>query len=161
MGLDTLLPAGGTVVFDGGTRLVLESDLPEPDPPGEGRSAPIYGTEGAIIAGFRELRLLNSESGAWKTLSTESADVGALQAAELVHWIEDRVETHRNAAENNRTTIETLMGLYESARSRNLATFPLVSGPSPLRQMIEEGALPVTVPGKYDIRIQDPKKNES
>jgi hypothetical protein len=45
-----------------------------------------------------------------------------------------------------------MMGVYESARTRGLVTLPMPSGPSPLHQMLEAGALPVEQPGKYDIR---------
>ena len=80
--------------------------------------------------------------------------MGVAQAAELVDWMEGRVSEHRCAIRKNRTVIEMLMAIYESARIRDTVTFPLASGPSPLKQMIENGDLPVTVPGKYDIRIR-------
>ncbi len=144
---------GGIVVLEGGARIILESDLPDPPLPGEGTS--IYGTEGALILTRDDVRLLNGKTGAWKEIPLGRGDVGTAQAAELIDWLEGRVETHRNAAENNRTTIEILIGLYESARIRNRVTFPLPSGPSPLKQMIEDGTLSVTVPGKYDIRIKE------
>lgn len=143
---------GGIVAFEGGARLVLETDLPEPETPGAGAS--VYGTEGALTMGREGLRLLNAQTGGWQDIPAEPSDVGAAQAAELIDWMEGRVDMHRNAAETNRTTIEILMALYESARSRGPVAFPLPSGPSPLREMIRDGTLPVTVPGKYDIRIQ-------
>ena len=144
---------GGIVAFSGGTRVVLESDLPEPEPPGAG--AAIYGTEGTLVTGRNSLRLLSGATGGWNEIEVEAADVGFQQASELIDWIEGRVETHRNAMDGNRATLEILMSLYASAQTRNQVTFPLASGPSPLRQMIEDATLPVTVPGKYDIRIKD------
>jgi len=45
-----------------------------------------------------------------------------------------------------------MMAIYESARSRGLVTLPLSPGRSPLHLMLVEGALPVHVPGQYDIR---------
>ncbi len=143
---------GGIVAFEGGVRAVLESDLPEPTPPGAG--ALVYGTEGTLIVGREGVRLLNGQTGGWKEVATGPGDAGVEQAAELVDWVEGRVERHRNAAEGNRTAIEVLMGLYESARIRGIVRFPLPSGPSPLRRMIEDGTLPVTAPGRYDIRIK-------
>ena len=72
----------------------------------------------------------------------------------MIDWLTGRIATHPTDAHTNRTTIETLMGLYESARQRKPVTFPLASGPSPLREMIADGSLPVRVPGAYDIRLQ-------
>ncbi len=147
---------GGIIALEGGVRIVLESDLPEPDLPEWGNS--INGTEGTIQIHRREgLRLLSSKSGTSKEIPLEPGDVGALQAAELIDCLEGRVTDHRNNAANNRTTIEALLGLYESVRTQNLTVFPLPSEASPLHQMIENHTLEVTEPGKYDIRI-DRKK---
>lgn len=145
---------GGIICLEGGTRIVLESDFPDPQIPETGTT--FHGTEGSIIINTRSgYRLFNGETGSQESVELEPGEVGAAQARELVDWLEGRVESHRNNAQNNRTTIEALMGLYESARTRSLVTFPLPSGPSPLHQMIEDGTLKVTQPGKYDIRIKE------
>jgi hypothetical protein len=48
--------------------------------------------------------------------------------------------------------VERRTDRYESARTRALVSLPLSSGRSPFHQMIEDGSLPVQVPGKHDIR---------
>ena len=44
------------------------------------------------------------------------------------------------------------MALYESARRHRVIHLPLLEPEYPLDLMIREGALPVEVPGRYDIR---------
>ncbi|MBN1676266.1 MAG: Gfo/Idh/MocA family oxidoreductase [Kiritimatiellae bacterium] len=143
----------GIVAFAGGTRLILESDCPEPGLPG---ASAIHGTEGVLTLDRKEgLRLLNGRNGGWHTVPADTVpESGQAQAAELIGWIEGKLESHRNAAEKSRATVEILVGLYESARTRDVVRFPLPTGPSPLKQMIGAGHLPVRTPGKYDIRIK-------
>lgn len=141
----------GIVALENGARVVIDSDMPEPAP--RDGAMTLQGTEGALVVTSRGARLLDGNG--WHEVdAAQDADVGVAQAAELVDWLEGRVKEHRNAIRKNRTVIEILMGLYESARIRDTVTFPLASGPSPLHRMIESGDLPVTVPGKYDIRIR-------
>ena len=141
----------GIIALNNDARILIESDVPEPAPPYG--AITLHGTEGTLVVGPRKAQLLNSE-GSQDIDATDSIDVGVAQAAELVDWMEGRVGEHRCAIRKNRTVIEMLMAIYESARIRDTVTFPLASGPSPLRQMIENKDLPVTVPGKYDIRIR-------
>ncbi len=141
----------GIVALENGARIQIESDMPEPAPPDGAMT--LQGTEGTLVVTSKGARLLNDE-GCQDVDAAQETDVGILQAAELVDWLEGRVDEHRNAIRTNRGTIEILMGLYESARIRDTVTFPLASGPSPLHRMIDSGDLPVTVPGKYDIRIR-------
>ena len=44
------------------------------------------------------------------------------------------------------------MALFESARQHRVVHLPLEEMGYPLQLMIEEGKLPVAVPGRYDIR---------
>ena len=44
------------------------------------------------------------------------------------------------------------MGLYESARRKQIVNFPLQEKGYPLELMIAEGDLPVEIEGRYDIR---------
>lgn len=141
----------GIVALNNGARIQIESDMPEPAPPDGAMT--LQGTEGTLVVTSKGARLLNG-AGGQDVDAAQETDVGILQAAELVDWLEGRVNEHRNAIRTNRATIEILMGIYESARIRDTVTFPLESGPSPLHRMIENGDLPVTVPGKYDIRIK-------
>ena len=141
----------GIVALENGARIQIESDMPEPAPPDNAMT--LQGTDGTLIVTSRGARLLNS-AGCRDVDAAQETDVGVLQAAELVDWMEGRVDEHRNAIRKNRGVIEILMGIYESARIRDTVTFPLESGSSPLHRMIDSGDLPVTVPGKYDIRIR-------
>ena len=134
----------GLVGFEGGARLVLESDLPQDWPGGSF----IYGTEGSIRLGDGALDLMNAAESGWRSVSLDDA---TNQHSELIAWIEGGRES-RQSARIARATTEIMMALYESARTRGLVTLPLPSTRSPLHLMIEEGALPVQVPGKYDIR---------
>ena len=52
----------------------------------------------------------------------------------------------------DRSTLEILMAIYQSARAHEVVRMPLTVMESPLDRMIEEGKLPVTEPGRYDIR---------
>lgn len=141
----------GIVALSNGARIQIESDMPEPAPPDGAMT--LQGTEGTLVVTSKGARLL-SGAGGQAVDAAQETDVGILQAAELVDWLEGRVSEHRNAVRTNRGTIEILMGIYESARIRDTVTFPLASRPSPLHRMIASGDLPVTVPGKYDIRIR-------
>ena len=141
----------GIIALENGARIQIESDMPDPAPPDGAMT--LQGTEGTLVVTSKGARLLNGAGGKDVDAAQET-DVGVLQAAELVDWLEGRVNEHRNAIRKNRATIEILMGIYESARIRDTVTFPLESGPSPLHRMIDSGDLPVTVPGKYDIRIR-------
>jgi predicted dehydrogenase len=137
------------IAFAGGARLLLESDMPG-DWPG---SECVYGTEGALrLGGGSEgrpaLELQNAAGAGWQPVEP---DPDADQHRELVAWIEGEPES-RQAARIARATQEIMMAIYESARTRALVELPLLSGPSPLHRMIEDGSLPVLVPGKYDIR---------
>ncbi len=141
----------GVVALKNCARILIESDMPEPAPPDNAMT--LHGTGGTLVVTSRGARLLNS--GGWQDVdAAQETDVGVAQAAELVDWMEGRVDEHRNAIRKNRGVIEILMGIYESARIRDTVTFPLNSGPSPLHRMIDSADLPVTVPGKYDIRIR-------
>jgi UDP-N-acetyl-2-amino-2-deoxyglucuronate dehydrogenase len=134
----------GLVGFEGGTRLLIESDMPR-DAPG-GRF--VYGATGTLRFGEGTLELLTPERPGW-----QSVDLGpdTDQHRELLAWVEGGPES-RQSARLARATTEIMMAIYESARARGLVTLPLPSGRSPLHLMLEEGALPVAVPGKYDIR---------
>jgi len=139
----------GLVAFEGGARLVLESDMPDGGLNGSAArlgGLQVYGTEGTISVG--DGVTVTSASGA------VDADVPAdtNQYDELLAWL-DGGSVHRNEGSNARATVEVMMAIYESARSRGLVNLPLDAGPSPLVSMIDDGSLPVEKPGRYDIRL--------
>ena len=156
----------GVVCFEGGTRLVMESDMPEP-----GLSGPsVYGTEGCIKMGDGIVYLMNGDKAGWQEIKagqpierpeeatmqagwSAPAESSPTQVAELIDWIEGRIEEHRGAGRHARATMEIMMAIYESLRIQNVVHLPLETRESPLELMIDDGTLTVTKPGKYDIRV--------
>jgi predicted dehydrogenase len=136
----------GLIAFAGGARGLIESDLPEPECPG---ATFVHGTEGTLRLDSDGYRLQNGSAAGWQPIEVIPQPS---QFEELIDWIEGRGE-HRSTGRHARATMELMMALYESARTRGLVRLPLASGPSPLQQMIDDGTLPVEKPGKYDIRL--------
>ena len=138
-----------TFCFENGTRGVVEVDLPLPELNGDN---PLFiGTEGMISIGKQGFRILDSKEQGWRKVPFEPANAHVGQANELLAWIESGPE-HRNSGRRSRKTIEVLMAVYESARRREPVMLPIESGPCPLEAMIDDGTLPVVVPGKNEIR---------
>ena len=135
----------GLIGFEQGTPLLVETDMPEEGPGGRF----VYGTTGTLRFGDRTLELLSAERPGGQSVGL---DADTDQHHELLAWVEGGAES-RQSARIARATTEIMMAIYESARTRGLISLPLPSGRSPLHLMIEEGALPVEVPGKYDIRV--------
>lgn len=140
----------GLVAFEGGARLVVESDMPDGGLNAAAArlgSMHVYGTEGTLIVGDGVSVL--SARGA----STDVDVPGDTnQYDELLAWL-DGGDPHRNEGGNARATVELMMAIYESARSRGLVRLPMDPGPSPLVAMIDDGSLAVEKPGRYDIRL--------
>lgn len=74
------------------------------------------------------------------------------QVRESIDWLDGRLDDHRGSAEQGFRTLEVLMAIYESARRRESVTIPIETRVYPLDLMVESGELPVTRPGRYDIR---------
>ncbi|MBI1930855.1 Gfo/Idh/MocA family oxidoreductase, partial [Candidatus Poribacteria bacterium] len=144
----------GIICFAGGTRGIVESDIPASDAPDVGTL--IYGTEGMLKISGNALYIQNAEGAGWRQLNaplrSESLRPDTNQFVELIGWIEG-VSGHRNEAKHGRATVEIMMGLYESVRTKGLVRMPLETKESPLVMMINDGTLPVEKPGKYDIRL--------
>jgi predicted dehydrogenase len=136
--------------FSNGTRGLLEVDLPAA-PPMNGENPIFVGTEGMFTVGKQGLRLLDAKQQGWRTIPVEPCKYFVAQATELIAWVEGG-PIHRNNGRASRGTLEILMAVYESARRREPVFLPLPSGPSPLEIMIQDGTLPVLVPGKNEIR---------
>lgn len=130
--------------FTGGTRALLEVDLPNPRP-----EMRVYGSEGMLEFTMQKLRRFSADGG-WEDITLGAPDSHYEQVAELVEWIEGKT-VHRGNAQSVRKVMEILMGIYESARTRSPVEPPVPSGPSPLELMIDSGDLVVTVPGRVDI----------
>jgi len=155
----------GLICFEGGTRFVIESDLPSPEHAGPD----VYGTEGSLRMGNDAVYLMNKDQAGWKEVKPSEpvesekaimqegwsapAGISPGQTAELVAWIEGRIEEHRGAARHARAAMEIMMAIYESLRTHNVVFMPLEIRQSPLELMIDGNSLPVTKSGKYDIRV--------
>jgi predicted dehydrogenase len=74
------------------------------------------------------------------------------QVQESVDWLDGLRDTHRGQAIQGYQTLEIVMSIYESARRRETVDMPLETRVYPLDLMVESGDLPVTRPGRYDIR---------
>ncbi|MYB76423.1 MAG: Gfo/Idh/MocA family oxidoreductase [Chloroflexi bacterium] len=138
--------AQALIGFAGGVRGVLESDIGD-----DRRVQPciVYGSHGSIFPKSNGLRLLTGDGS--KEISFNEPNAQALQAKELIEWIEGRRE-HRGHAQNGRQALEVLLAISASTYTRGIVNFPLEITDYPLDSAIEEGVLPVEQPGAYDIR---------
>ena len=137
----------GLVCFEGGTRGLYESDLPEPIVP----ISLISGTEGQITqGGDGEILLQNEKASGWQKIQPPPEDTNQYQ--EMTDWMEGKVHEHRSSGRQARYTMEILMAIYESLRIKNVVTMPLETRESPLELMVADGTLPILEEGRYDIR---------
>ncbi|MBM3265636.1 MAG: Gfo/Idh/MocA family oxidoreductase [candidate division Zixibacteria bacterium] len=144
------------VCFEGGIRGTYESDLPEPGLRGD----IVYGSDGILKRGpDKTLLLLNEKKAGWQHLVPPP--VGTDQFEEFIDWMDGRIEEHRSSGRHGKVTMEVLMAIYESLRIQDVVTMPLTTGPNPLDLLVEEGILPVRVPGRYDIRAPFPEQTET
>jgi len=133
------------ICFEGGTRGVIEVDLPGPGMP----AVLMYGSDGMIA--YQDGRIfLTNKKGATEV---QPRGDGMNQLEELIAWLEGRVEEHRGSGRQARYTMEIMMAIYESVRIRDVVRMPLQIKESPLEMMISEGILKVERPGRYDIRV--------
>lgn len=138
--------AQALIGFAGGVRGVLESDIGD-----DRRVQPciVYGSHGSIFPVSNGLRLLTSEGN--QEISFKEPNAQALQAKELIEWIEGRRE-HRGHAQNGRQALEVLLAISASTYTRGIVNLPLEIEEYPLDLAIDAGVLPVEQPGAYDIR---------
>jgi len=142
----------GIICFASGTRGIIESDMPGPNL----SAAFVYGTEGMFqtgeggLFGRSGMLLLSNRMAGWQEV--QPAGETSSQYADLIAWIEGRIEEHRGDAKQARYTVEIMMAIYESLRIKGVVRMPLEARESPLETMIDDGTLPVLKPGKYDIR---------
>ena len=147
----------GLVQFERNIQLFVQSDLMK-----EGASAGwflIRGTNGLLDVSETQVKMMSCESSGWVDVPLDMADgdkaiggnTNAAQTRELMAWMEGGPE-HRGSGYKARDTVEIMMALYESARQHQVIRLPMQEKGYPLEEMIQEGRLPVTKPGKYDIR---------
>ena len=138
--------AQALIGFAGGVRGVLESDIGD-----DRRVQPciVYGSHGSIFPVSNGLRLLDANGITEQSFNEPNAQ--ALQAQELIEWLEGRRE-HRGHAHNGRQALEALLAISASTYTRGIVNLPLEISDNPLELAIDAGALPVEKPGAYDIR---------
>ena len=145
----------GLVCFEGGTRGIYEEDLPE----SRIRMPKVTGTEGKIRTERGGTVLLqNDKVAGWKEITPRPMETDQYQ--ELIDWMEGKVPDHRNNGRQARYTMEIMMAIYESLRTKNVVVMPLETQESPLALMVEDGTLPVLKAGRYDIRTPFPEQKK-
>ena len=148
----------GLIHFDGDIQLFIQSDLMRAG--ATAGSFQIKGSEGMMEVSETQVRLMNAGSRGWQDVEMGigagdqaiGGNTNAAQVRELLSWLAGDVEEHRGSGRQARVTVEIMMGLYESARRKQIIHFPLKEQGYPLELMINEGGLPVEVEGRYDIR---------
>jgi UDP-N-acetyl-2-amino-2-deoxyglucuronate dehydrogenase len=148
----------GLIHFDGDIQLFIQSDLMRAG--ATAGSFQIKGSEGMMEVSETQVRLMNAGSRGWQDVEMGigagdqaiGGNTNAAQVRELLSWLAGDVEEHRGSGRQARVTVEIMMGLYESARRKQIIHFPLQEQGYPLELMINEGGLPVEVEGRYDIR---------
>ena len=138
----------GVIRFRSGAEALVQCDLTGTC---QVENYTVRGTDGLLEVKQRELRLLRGSGTGWERIETGYEDPWVLQVRELLSWIEG-ASSHRGVASQARATLEILMGIYQSARENAVARMPLQERQNPLDRMVEEGKLPITEPGRYDIR---------
>jgi len=147
----------GLIQFERNIQLFVQSDLKR-----EGATAGsflIRGAEGMLDVSESRVRFMNADSNGWAEvpldMTEEDKAIGgntnAAQTQELLDWLEGGPE-HRGSGYKARDTVEVMMALYESARQNQVIHLPMQEKGYPLDLMIQEGKLPVTQSGRYDIR---------
>jgi UDP-N-acetyl-2-amino-2-deoxyglucuronate dehydrogenase len=139
----------GVIGFRGGVQALVQCDLTGTN---NVENYSVRGTDGLLEVKQREVRLLRSAAAGWEVIETGYDDPWIEQARALVDWVKGNTATHRGAALQARTTLEILMGIYQSARERGVVRMPLAERENPLDRMVDAGELPVREPGRYDIR---------
>jgi len=140
------------ICFEGGVRGIVEVDTP--DRPGIPEII-LCGTEGTLqVAWGKGLRLMRAGEAGWDERKPTGESPFVAQIRHLVKWVDGEIEEHRSSGEQARSTVEIMMGIYESVRTKGLVRMPLKIKLNPLDEMVEEGVLPVLKPGKYDIRLR-------
>ena len=153
----------GLIAFENGAQALIQSDLNRPRE--SAGHFQIRGTAGMMEVTENAVRLFSATRHGWENVDIATdephraigGETNAASVRELIAWLEGG-EEHRASGKKARATVEIMMALFESARQHRVVHMPLEEMDYPLRLMIEEGKLPVTVPGHYDIRaFLDPK----
>jgi predicted dehydrogenase len=130
--------AEGVIQFANGTRGLVETGemaIPE-------LRLLFYGREGQLEVSARELRVRGRKRRNWQQLQLGQGSSQMSQAKELLSLLDGRVTSHRADAAQARTTLEILLGIFESVRIHGVVRPPLaLRNESPLNVMLRENVL--------------------
>ena len=147
----------GLVQFEGNLQFFIQSDLLDNNC--DAGRFNVIGTNGMIYIEETKVKLFNEHSNGWKDIKLNldkddkaiGGNTNALQANELIEWIEKDKES-RSSARIAIKTQEIMMAIYESARKNMVIKLPLKEKKYPLDLMIDEKKLHLFDEKKYDIR---------
>ncbi len=143
--------AQAQVAFGDGTRLTIESDLPGPE--AAESALQVYGSRGVVELDRSTAATITTIDGT-RTLAPEAdRPLRVRYVEDLLAAVRGDLEDHRCDGREAARTMEVLMGIYESARRREVVEFPLETRANALELMLEAGELSPDRPGRYDIRL--------
>jgi predicted dehydrogenase len=141
----------GQVCFEGGTRLTVEMELPDPDV--EENMINVYGTAGSMSLDLGTRAIVTAGDDTTEYTAERESSNRFAYLEDMLKAMEDDDHEHRCHGRQARRTIEIMMALYESTRTNALIQTPLRTKANPLQVMLENGELQPDHPGAYDIRI--------
>lgn len=140
----------GIVCFEDGLRMSFECDTPGPD--SKESRIQITGTEGRIGIELGSDVTLHNEDGT-RTFDAERGRMIQQCIDAHLEWQAGSRSENRASGETGYRSMELMMGIYESARTRGVVEPPIETRANPLLVMLDNDELPVQYPGAYDIRL--------
>ena len=140
-GMESEMQALGFVQFENGVSGIIEAGEYQPS---AGNHLMLIGDKGEIFTGSKDAAVrgarFRSEDTAGKWAPVPRYEQPNI-FDDLLRWIEGGPE-HRSAGRKGRDTLEVLLAIYESSRSRGRVELPLKNRGNALEEMIADGALP-------------------
>ena len=134
-GMESEMQALGFVQFENGVSGIIEAGQYKPS---AGNHLMLIGEKGEVRAGSDSRFRSEDTGGKWVPLPQH----GQPQIFEdLLRWIEGGLE-HRSSGRKGRDTLEVLLAIYESSRSRSRVSLPLERRGNALEEMMADGTLP-------------------
>ncbi len=134
-GMESEMQTLGFVQFENGVSGIIESGQYRPS---AGNHLMLIGEKGEIRAGSNSRFRSEDTGGKWEPLPQyEQPHI----FEDFLRWIEGGPE-HRSSGRKGRDTLEVLLAIYESSRSRGRVQLPLERRGNALEEMIADGTLP-------------------
>jgi len=134
-GLESEMQALGFVQFENGISGIIESGQYRPS---AGNHLMLIGEKGEIRVGSDSRFRSEDTGGKWQPLPQYKQPH---IFEDMLSWIEGGPE-HRSSGRQGRATLEVLLAIYESSRSRSRVQLPLEHRGNALEEMIADGTLP-------------------